>query len=354
MIQLEGREVFNLCRDDGQVGDPTPGDGIWACGELPDGEVWVLVDGRRLLVGQARRGSAPSGVAGPARPPTPAILVQIDAGPIEQIPMVALHPPEGGEASQLSCHDNGEFPDPSADDAVAHCGGVAPARELRVEVRRSSGNFEQPVSFEGDDAVLFVRFDGVRYTTEPWEIGGVETSSSAVSGGGGGAPAGAGGPAAGGGGGEGPPRGAPWWSLLLAAVALVAGVGLGRFRRGDLPSGLAWASPSGPGTLEERGGSLQDEVLAASRRGPVVVVSRADQLPEGEPGPVLRATSHDVLDLLDALAELRRRRGIQRVELVIEDVALLQSPGEVGLSPLDRLRSELPSGTRALVLTPDP
>jgi hypothetical protein len=350
MIQLEGREVFNLCRDDGKVGDPTPGDGIWACGELPEGEVWVLVDGRRMLVGQAQRGSAPSGIAGSPVTPAPAILVQIDAGATQQIPMVALHPAVG-EMVQLSCHDNGEFPDSSADDSVAHCGGVAPSRELRVEVRRSSGNFEQPVVFEGEDAVLFVRFDGLRYSTEPWELGGTAATASAVSGGGGGAPSGAGGPAAGGGGGEGPPRGAAWWSLLLAGAALVAGVGLGRWRRGDLPTGLAWAQPAGPGAVEERRGPLDELVLEASRRGPVVVLCGDRDLPEGEPGPVLRATSADVLDLLDALSQLRSRRGIQRVDLVIEDVALLESPGEVGLKPLERLRSELPPGTRALLMT---
>ena len=376
VLVVEDREGehLGLCADDGQGADGTAGDAVWSCGDLPVGgevRLGLMVDGARLAV--SPRGQVPegdltlglvedtlrlsegepdAGVAGAPRPPRHAVLIEIDAGPLSQAPVVQLR---GDREVQLPCRDNGDFPDRVQNDDIATCGGVAPGTDLQVQIRSHTGQVDLAVAFDASDSVLMARYsDGALQPTKwaalpaeldlsgaaPQEVPepGVLPTPDAQ-----GAPQGA--PQ-----GQ-PPRGAPWWSLLLAALTLAGGIWLGRRMRGGLPGALEWAHAPDGSSLERVEGGLAELVLQRSHHGPVVVLAPSDaELPEGEPGPVLRATSPDVLDIAEALATLRRQHGLRSLSLVVADAALLTSPGEVGLDPLERLRGELPPGTRAFVL----
>ena len=121
--------------------------------------------------------------------------------------------------------------------------------------------------------------------------------------------------------------------------------------RSGLPGDLEWAHTPDGSTLERVDEDLDALVRTRSRHGPVIVVAAPGVVvPEGEPGPVLRATSHDVLDLAEALGDLRRSHRLRMLSLVIADEALLTSPGDVGLTAAERLKAHLPPGTRAFLL----
>ncbi|HJN76059.1 MAG TPA: hypothetical protein QGF58_19160 [Myxococcota bacterium] len=419
VIEDKEGEHLGLCADDGQGQDAEPGDGVWACsdipgqgelrvallvdgdsiyssahGELPDGDITLSLGGDDLIVTKGRPEARDPTTP---RQPRQAVIIEIDAGPLSQAPVVLL---QGEGQAQLGCQDNGEFPDRVLNDDIATCGGVAPGTDLSVQIRTHTGQIDLSIAFDRGAGVVMARYDHGSLEATDWPLlpprldlsaaapqedvpePGLEPApvplpqmerpqmeapqgpalpqmerpqmeapqgpslpqmeapqGSQPDQPRGGAPQGR------------PPGGASWWSLLLAVLTLAGGVWLGRRMRAGLPGALEWAHAPEGSSLERLEDELGPLILTRSRHGPVVVVAPADVvLPEGEPGPVLRATSHDVLDLAEALADLRRTHRLRMLSLVIADEALLTSPGEVGLDPIERLREELPPGTRGFLL----
>lgn len=372
LVLPDGRpDQAAICADDGSNGDPLPGDGVWRCaGPQAEAAEWrVLLDGMRLQVirgdapqgvygldlesggGTLRPGPAPTGTPGTPRPATPALLMEVDRGPIQQAPVVELL--SRGARAQLTCRDDGRFPDRAQNDAVASCAGAAPGQILEIRVR---GGWEEQVfnlSFPAEAVLMQARLGASGIVADRWVLSEQATGGAPV----GTPPPGATpqqaapGPTA--------PPGAPEGLGVGAAAALAAltgglGLALGRrSRRAGLPPGLAWAvAPDRAGVerLDRPPTALAEVVQDHARRGVVVVLAGPAPLPPGEPGPVLRATSADALDLADALCALRRAGELRPIRVVVEREELIESPGEVGLRPLERLLAHAPPGVQVVLL----
>ena len=293
----------------------------WVC---PEGD-HALIDGNALVAWT--RGEAP-----PEEESTPsrrAVLVEVDRGPVTMAPMVQLR--RGPDSLELSCRDDGAFPDRVGNDDIATCAGVGPGGSpLELEVRA-----EQTASFTvdvGDTMLVQIRVtdDGAR--AMPWPLvtppeaaehvehaegqpsepqkhpAGTHKSIAPAQ------------PKPS----DGPGMGLAW-SILGALIALGGGVLLGRSGRRGLPGSVRW-----PAARLERVDTLP------ALNGAVVALG-ADV-----PGALV-LDSDDVLDILDALTGLRRREPALPLTLVLG--AEVVSPGEVGVTPLQRLVADAPAGT---------
>lgn len=366
------REHAQLCGDDGQGPDAVAGDGVWACAPPPvqgDARVGLVVDG--VLIGTGTgvvsddtlvRGGDPlqisaqvpaPGAEGVAQAPWPLAVLTVDAGPLDQAPMVALR----GELGQveLACRDDGQFPDAAQNDDVATCAGPAPGRTLSVSLRLPGGARDMPLTVDPHAAVIQARWDGAALTQAPTGLLPAAVASSGAAdvapqpGPGPDQPPQPQGPQdAPPGASTGPGGGAVAWSVVGGLGLAVAGFWLGRRRRDHLPEHLAWPQGDAP-VIETRSDALDDAVRTLSRRGPVVVLSDA-ALPAGEPGPVLRCTSVDVLDVLESVALLRRQHGLRAVGVVVDRGVSLRAPGELGVSAVERLQADAPAGVTVWLL----
>lgn len=375
LVLPDGRpEQVAVCADDGQGGDPVPGDGVWRCSgpDASPAEWRVLLDGSSLVVvrGQAPAGDwglslregegtllaqqAPTRTPGTPRPALAAMVMEVDRGPIQQAPVVDLL--SHGARAQLTCRDDGRFPDRAQNDAVAACAGPAPGQLLEVRVR---GGWEEQVftlNYPADAALMQARLTATGLQADRWvlapegQAGAPQGAPPAppveggVTGGEGARPEGGGGP----------PGGALGVSVVLAGLTGAAAYAVGRrSRRSGLPVGLVWAQAAARPTLEERvlgPEGLDGLVRECSRQGLVVAVVGDAPLPAGEPGPVLRATSEDALVLADALSALRRGGDLRGITVLVLGPDRIVSPGEVGLSPLERLLGDAPPGVRVLLV----
>jgi hypothetical protein len=356
------REHAQLCGDDGQGPDAVAGDGVWACAPPPvQGAVRVglVVDG--VLVGtgagdlsddtlvragdplQISADSPTPGAAGAPQSPWPLAVLRIDAGALDQAPMVALRG-ELGEV-ELACRDDGAFPDAAQNDDVATCAGPAPGRELSVSLRLPGGARDVPLTVDAHAAVIHARWDGAALTQQGADL--LPAPSAAPDAQppqpqGDGQPAQPAQPPQPAAPADGPSGGAVAWAVVSGLGLGLAGFWLGRRRREHLPEHLAW--PQGDAAvLESRTDALDDAVRTLSRRGPVVVLGQGE-LPAGEPGPVLRCSSTDVLDVLESVELLRRQHGLRAIGVVVDRGVSLTAPGELGVSARERLQADAPAG----------
>lgn len=372
VLRAEGdAEDAALCRDDGVEGDPRPGDGVFTCGELPP---WVggprivaLLDGARGLPadggvpegpswGLVARGRAaalvsgppPDAAAGAPRPPVPAFVLEIDRGPVVQAPVVLLSGP-GGRV-ELTCRDDGSFPDRAQNDSIATCAGPAPGYALEVSLRGGAESERYTARFPEGAAVLKARLTAEGLSPADWAMLSRPKGQDAA--GPAGAPPQDGGPPQGAPGG---PTGRPpsWslpFSLALCALTAAVTVALTGRRRAGLPAHLRHAhAPEAP-RIVTRPAPLAELVAAQARLGVVVVLTQPETpLPEAGPGPVLRATSDDALDLAEALHALRRADPLRTVSVVLAADRPLRSPGEVGVTAQERLVAAAPPGVTIYV-----
>jgi hypothetical protein len=302
----------------------------WVC---PEGD-HALVDGAALLAWA--KGEAP-----PEEESTPSkrtVLVEVDRGPMTMAPMVQLR--RGPDSVELSCRDDGAFPDRIGNDDIATCAGVGIAGSpLQVEVRgQETRSFTVDV---GDTMLVQIRITEDAAGVNPWAL--VDTPQAAdpehIEH-------------------EGQPSDRPTnpdqpidpntagthqtvapdqpkptdgpgmglaWSILGAVIALGGGVLLGRSGRRGLPGAVHWPA------------ARMEEVSTLPALHGAVLTLGAEV-----PGALV-LDSNDVLDILDALASLRRREPALPLNLVLGDEVV--SPGEVGVTPLQRLLADAPAGT---------
>ena len=371
VLRAEGdAEDAALCRDDGAGGDTSPGDGVFTCGELPP---WVggprvvaLIDGARGLPaeggspegpswGLVARGRAaalvsgppPAGEAGAPRPPVPAFVLEIDRGPVVQAPVVLLS--GAGGRVELTCRDDGSFPARAQNDGVATCAGPAPGYALEVTLRGGAEAERYTARFPEGAAVLKARLTAEGLAPADWAMLSRPKSQDA-------GPAGAS-PQDGG-----PPQGAPggptgrppsWslpFSLALCALTALATAAFTTRRRAGLPAHLRPARAPHAPKIVVIPEVLSDLVEARARLGVVVVLTSPETpLPDAAPGPVLRATSADALDLAEALHALRRVDPLRTISVVLAADRPLTSPGEVGLTAHERLLGRAPDGVTVFV-----
>ncbi|MCP4808817.1 MAG: hypothetical protein GY913_01895 [Proteobacteria bacterium] len=335
------------CSDDGRGDDDVPGDGVWACDV-------ATVD--HAIVDGISRVSSPTlddtpGSPGQPRQALRAVSIAMDA-PASEVT---------ASGNVLTCRDDGVFPD--APGGTPTCGGVAATTQLQLTFQTATGPIEANWTLDPQSGIGHAVFDGAglvvdtptgtpevheHVDVQPDQPTGITqaeqpaqpsatTSTPTVE------------HDASAGAGSNGTSGSAWWALALAVLAGLVGVVLGRRMPRGLPAGLEWGHGAQRVAVEESSDSLDDVVLARSRRGPVIVVGPVEP-PPGEPGPVLRCPSLDVLDIADATAALVRAHGLSAITLVVPDPSALVSPGEVGLAPLERLRGELPPGTTAVLL----
>ena len=271
------------------------------------------------------------------------VIVEVDRGPISMAPLVRIS--AGKESVELSCSDDGLLPDRAFNDDVATCAGEAPdANEYTIEVRtEESASWTLQIT---DAEPVQIRLTADGPSQEVWAVESLDqpepeprpqpepepepapqpepepqpehrTHSQQADGDGQAAPE--------------PGGGSLAWAVMAALLALGAGVLVGRSGRGRLPSGVHWS----PARLVEVGElpPLHGAVLSV-----------------GE-GPGLHLDSDDVLDVIDALRSLRAREPALPLNLVLS--APLQSPGEVGLSPMERLLADAPPGTTIYRISPN-
>jgi hypothetical protein len=266
---------------------------------------------------------------------------------VVQAPVVLLSGP-GGQV-ELTCRDDGSFPDRAQNDGVATCAGPAPGYALEVSLRGGAEAERYTARFPEGAAVLKARLTAEGLAPADWAM--LSRPKGQDSG-----PAGA--PPQDGG----PPQGAPggptgrppsWslpFSLALCALTAVVTAVITTRRRAGLPAHLSPAhAPHAPKILMIP--ELLSELVEARARFGVVVVLTAPgtPLPDAAPGPVLRATSDDALDLAEALHALRRADPLRTISVVLAADRPLQSPGEVGLTAYERLLAQAPAGVSIFV-----
>ena len=307
-------------------------DGVQPC-EQVDEASWVcppgdeaLIDGTRLVA--FSDGDAPSG--GEARPSERAVLVEVDRGPVDMAPMVQLR--AGPDSVELSCSDDGRFPDRVGNDDVATCGGVGlPGASWEVEVRAGAKQSWTVAVGQGELVQLRLT-DAAELTTwplstpeaeeppapdpQPEDEPKPEPSHAPQP--------------------DGPPKhhtpggastsgdAALAWSIVGAIAAMGVGLLIGR-RRGRLPAQVSW--PEARLETVRSLPPLHGAVLSLGAEVPGAMALESD----------------DVLDVLDALEGLRQRQPALPLNLVLGQD--LRSPGEVGLTPLQRLLQDAPAGT---------
>ncbi len=363
-----------LCRDDGQVGDPVAGDGVWACPplahDLARDALAVMLDGQQLVRAQAvdpglgaeatlavegdrlvvRPGAPPAGVAGEPRPPLPALVIDVDRGESRQAWILEVSAATGG--GQLACHDDGDFPDAARNDDVPVCAGPGAAGSLTLRLRTPSQEDTATLDVGPARAVVQGRWTAEGLQTEARPLLATLSSTAQALPGGDALPAPRGGESGGGGPAVKPPDAPEHTALWAGLLALLAGLVGWRIGRGPRPDralhGSLERAESGP-VLEELA-SFEEAWRWLGDAAPVVVVGS----PEGEPPPrsgaVLRCRSTDVLDVVDAVRDLVRRDPLRAVGLLVAGPDLLQSPGGLGVRPHEVLARELPAGARCVVV----
>ena len=282
----------------------------------------------------------------------PTIILEVELGPIERAWMLEMR--SGKSVIQVLCADDGVSPDRVMNDHRATCTGAAPGHEMTLLLRDGRQERTAKVSWPKDVDVLQARWrpDGVTIASWPLlpavskeelspgpvarravedmldatDAGQLPVSVSQKEG------------------------SANFWisGLCLLAVLGVCWriVSLGE----DIPHATVLES-LGPELVHREASALGTAIEEAACRGAVLVVAHEEAaLPESaHPGPVLRATSSDVIDLLDALSALQRRDPLMPPTLVVQ-AALLSHEDGLGVDPLEALERGLPPGVRAVVL----
>lgn len=392
------REKSVVCADDGTGGDKAPGDGVWTCGDLPMDpgfRVAVVVDGARLLgpwdapgdlgahptidpkaASPLSAGAPRPGAASAPRPARRALVVEVDRGHTKQAFMLGITGSQG--SLELPCQDNGEFPDREMNDDVAVCATVSPGDDLTFQLRTSA---------ESLDATLTWLADGSGLQVARWTSTGLlrverrgllppradTTASNAI-------------PAGTGTGGPSPqavlPVGRPpeggrppeervghattfgltgWLALLTTFLAGALAVRLwrGPGRRG-VPDGLLAVAPvqrfvrhpvPDPST-EAIAMAIAQVAVESAREGPVVLVLPAGYTaPWAAPGPVLLARSNDVLDVIEALVQMREGGPLPGPTVVTVAGTLTHAHG-LGVDPVEQLLRDTPPNVRLVVIEP--
>lgn len=362
-VVLRGEAVqVGACRDDG-LGADAGADGIWTCSVPGVGEadVGLLRDGQLLHAGSTSAGqiwlelskgrtvlheqAAPPGEATTARAPAATVLVRLTGLSDAVPPVVQLTSPQG--TAELSCHDDGSFPEVSANDSVFGCGGPLDAAIGSATVTLKAAGREPLTLGEatwGDELVRFLDLDvagSVSTARFPLALeaaavdvaeapaaksdrsakpslppGAVEAERLPTE-----------------------PGGYRWGGVLVAlGLGLGLGLAFGRRRRG-VPTGLepvepALLAPGGPrpsgAPIAVVGAELSAvlEQLALVRR--VVVV--ADEVPEVAGHAVYRTASADRLEIERAVRELARTPGAP-VVLVVQGRHRVVDPGALSADP---------------------
>jgi len=282
----------------------------------------------------------------------PTIILEVELGPIERAWMLEMR--TGTSAVQVPCADDGVSPDRVMNDHRATCSGIAPGHEMTLLLRDGRQERTAKVSWPKDVDVLQARWrpDGVTVASwpllpavsaekpspDPGAGRAVEDMLDATDA-------------------EQLPvsvsqkdGNASFWISGLGLLAVLGVcwriVSLGQ----DIPHVAALGTlESG---LEHREASALGAAIAeAACRGAVLVVAAEEVgLPSNaHPGPVLRATSSDVIDLLDALSALQRRDPLMPPTLVVQ-AGLLSHQDGLGVAPIEALERGLPPGVRAVVL----
>jgi hypothetical protein len=282
----------------------------------------------------------------------PTLILEVELGPIDRAWVLEMR--SGTQAVQVPCADDGVSPDRVMNDHRATCSGEAPGRELELLLRDGRQERTAQASWPEEVELLQARWrpDGVIIASWPLlpEVSVEEGAHAPVA-----------------------QRAvgdmldatdadhAPvavsqeegTTSLWISALGLCVLVGVCwrlAYSRQGIPHATALRA-HGPGMERREDFGLGPAVEEAARRGAVLVAAAEDvRLPENAlPGPVLRATSLDVLDLLEALSALQRRDPLMPPTLVAQADALSHRDG-LGVPPLEALERGLPPGVRAVVL----
>lgn len=362
--------------------DDLDGDGAWTCpaGALPPRleAVGLLIDGRTLIQSQGvALGEAPAAVvlervgtalrvstdppapraAGPDSRPGAAVLVAELRGEEGGSPKLMINASD--QRLELTCSDDGAFPDRLRNDGVHTCLGLVPDGPLRLSSRSPQGGSRAlgELSWPPELGLRQVRIEGAAATVASWPV--LDRAASAP-------PRREDAPRA-----QGPPQGSPQApgagapladgpSGLQTALAALGGLILAgvvwRIASGrptTIPNAVPLAPPpvvaGGPtGSALYRAPAGQRDRLARwlmqrlSQSAPVLWVGAPldESAPRG-PGPVWLARSTDVEDVA-AAARALARRGVPPA--VVCAAGLLTCPGAVGPAPEAALLRLLPHG----------
>ena len=287
-------------------------------------------------------------LAGPA---APMLVIEVELGPVEQAWMLEMR--SGGKSVQVPCSDDGAPPDRAKNDNRPTCSGLAPGHALELLLRNSQEEHTASVEWPETLDLLQARWreEGVVVASWPLlpeasdEIGpgplpleaqravadmleAVATDREPVK-----TP-------------QDPGRNDFWWATLalvgLAWVAWrIAGVG-------PVPH-VERLEAAGPRVRREPAADAQAAIASAGGQGTVLLALAGEVFVPDTPGPVLKATSLDVSDLLDALAALVRRDSLAQVTLVTSTGSLTHADG-LGVPPAEALERGLPPGVRMVLL----
>lgn len=383
LVQAGQDVLVSDCNDAGVGSDRSP-DGIWTCASLeisPDKvEVGLLRDGVLLPAGtlqwpvgprfiavRAEAGGAVASTEASALPPAlptarpggpgAAVLVRLSASPAGPTPMLTLVGPSGN--TQLSCRNDGRFPDTTHNDGVFGCSGVAPGASVTVSWRGPDGAGKSfgTITWDPAASIRFLTLDGLGNkppSTQPFLLQIAAPSSLAPTG-----PSSPGNPPA-----RPPvetPEAAPYRVLALASAAGLGGVCgfLLRRPRRRLPGGLRPLPsppilPGGPSSFPAVLHTTDPQALghhllpALASRGRVVVVSASsDELRWEQGGPVYQAERRDRLDLALAISLLSREGPAPTVLVIGRSVT---DPGAAVGDALRKLCDSLPVGVSVVVV----
>ncbi len=375
VVVLTSAGAAALCRDDGQQGDPVPGDGQWRCPSLawaPERDaLGVMLDGRRLVRAQAvaptlsgrvsltldggrlraEPGTPEPGAPGTAKPPVPALVIDVDRGESRQAWILEVAAASG--SGQLACHDDGDFPDAARNDDVPVCAGTAASGDVVLRLRTPAQQLQAERSVGPDVAIVRGRWtDQGLQSSDRALMPELSSTAQAV-------PLGDALPAPQGGddGATGPavkPPDAPsrpgLWAGLLALGAGLVGWRLGRGPRGERALHGSLERVDAPVQMTHVD-SLEAAWPVVGSEAPVVLVGLGGVPAQARSGAVLRCRSVDVLDVVDAVRGLAAREPLRAVGLVVA-AGSLENPGGLGVTPLELLARELPPNTRCAVVDP--
>lgn len=399
LVERGGEVAGAGCTDAGTSPDAAP-DGIWTCGPLPPVEgavrVGVARDGRLVDVGEATltaagfavridKGTAVLGDAavlpaprpGPPAAAVPTLLARVRGPADAAAPVLRLEGPDG--SAQLTCRDDGVFPDAARNDGEHGCAGPWAGPRAEVFVNGGpSGSFGVVTWEPGRPFVFLVVDTAARMArAEAFDLPGfapevlemlAPVAPDPV------APPTPTPPAPSDGGAPQPPpaeapdhspvasrevgigTGASPLALLFAVVLGVGGGWAWRRRAERLPATLLPVPapallPGGPGLSDPACALRTDtpEALAAAllptiaRHRRVVVVAAPDvPLPDVSDGPIYRAASGDCEEIEAAVRALARTPGPAVAVLVVGDA--LTDAGAVAPAPVRKLREGLPVG----------